>query len=95
MLIITRQLQEAITIGDNVTVTVLAVNGNQVRLGIDAPREVAVHREEIYERIHNDEASPRERYVSIDQTVECDPLPEPQDSRKKTPLILMRKRRTW
>jgi carbon storage regulator len=51
MLILTRRVQEALMIGDNVTVTVLSVKGNQVRLGIDAPRDVEVHREEIYHRV--------------------------------------------
>ena len=52
MLILTRRVQETIMIGDNVTVTVLGVKGNQVRLGIAAPKDVAVHREEIYQKIH-------------------------------------------
>lgn len=51
MLILTRKKDEAIKIGDEVTVTVLAVRGNQVRLGINAPKDVSVHREEIYNRI--------------------------------------------
>lgn len=48
MLILTRRIQESIRIDDDVTVTVLAIKGNQVRLGIEAPRDVEVHREEIY-----------------------------------------------
>jgi carbon storage regulator len=55
MLILTRRVGETIMIGDDVKVTVLGVKGNQVRVGIDAPKEVAVHREEIYDRIKNEE----------------------------------------
>ena len=51
MLILTRRVGEKIVIGENVTVTVLSVKGNQVRIGIDAPRDVMVNREEIYKRI--------------------------------------------
>ena len=51
MLILTRRVGEKLVIGENVTVTVLGVKGNQVRIGIDAPRDVTVHREEVYERI--------------------------------------------
>ena len=51
MLILTRRVGETVMIGDDVTITILGVKGNQVRVGINAPKSVAVHREEIYERI--------------------------------------------
>ena len=51
MLILTRRVGEAVMIGDEVSITVLGVKGNQVRIGINAPKDVAVHREEIFERI--------------------------------------------
>lgn len=51
MLLLTRRPGEKLIINDNITVTVLSVKGNQIRLGIEAPRDVKVHREEIYERI--------------------------------------------
>jgi carbon storage regulator len=55
MLILTRRVGETVVIGDDVDVTVLGVKGNQVRLGVKAPREVSVHREEIYKRIKDEE----------------------------------------
>ena len=58
MLILTRRISESVIIGDNVKITVLGVKGSQVRLGIDAPKEVSVHREEIYERIKQEKNQP-------------------------------------
>ncbi|MDY6943131.1 MAG: carbon storage regulator CsrA [Pseudomonadota bacterium] len=55
MLILTRRVGETVMVGDDVTVTVLGVKGNQVRIGINAPKHVAVHREEIYERIKREQ----------------------------------------
>ena len=51
MLILTRRVGETLMIGDEMTVTVLGVKGNQVRIGVNAPKDVAVHREEIYDKI--------------------------------------------
>jgi carbon storage regulator len=63
MLILMRRVGETVMIGDEVTITVLGVKGNQVRVGINAPRSVAVHREEIYERIQRERIQ-RERHES-------------------------------
>ncbi|MDU2549928.1 MAG: carbon storage regulator CsrA [Haemophilus parainfluenzae] len=63
MLILTRKVGESVLIGDDISITVLSVRGNQVKLGVQAPKEVSVHREEIFQRIqqskdeHIDEAS--------------------------------------
>jgi carbon storage regulator len=57
MLILTRRVGETLMIGDEVTVTVLGVKGNQVRIGVNAPRDVSVHREEIYDRIKRENES--------------------------------------
>ena len=58
MLILTRRVGESLIVGDDITVTVLGVKGNQVRIGVNAPRDVSVHREEIYNRIHEDDDPP-------------------------------------
>ncbi len=54
MLILTRRIGEVLRVGDEVSITVLGIKGNQVRIGIDAPKDVAVHREEIYQRIKSE-----------------------------------------
>lgn len=59
MLILTRRVGETLMIGDDASVTVLSVKGNQVRLGVNAPKDVGVHRKEIYDRIHPDRSESR------------------------------------
>jgi carbon storage regulator len=65
MLILTRRVGEAVVIDEEVTVTVLGVKGNQVRIGVNAPKSVSVHREEIFERIKNERASTGDKF-SVD-----------------------------
>ena len=60
MLILTRKVGESVLIGDGIKVSVLAVKGNQVRVGIDAPKDVSVHREEVRERLEEGKGSPSE-----------------------------------
>lgn len=66
MLILTRRIGESIIIGDDVTITVLGVKGNQVRLGVNAPKDVSVHREEIYRRIQQEQTTNTSEPLVID-----------------------------
>jgi len=74
MLILTRRVGESVVIGEDVTVTVLGVKGNQVRIGINAPKTVAVHREEIFERIKSGRA------VGEGTAPSEEPTPAPRES---------------
>ena len=66
MLILTRRISESIILGDDVKITVLGVKGNQVRLGIDAPKDLSVHREEIYERIQQEKKTSGDHHETND-----------------------------
>ncbi len=77
MLILTRRINETLNIGDDVQVTVLGIKGNQVRIGINAPRDVPVHREEIYQRIKREERM----NAAADQAGDRDDYSSDHDSR--------------
>jgi carbon storage regulator len=64
MLILTRRVGETVMIGEDVTVTVLGVKGNQVRIGVNAPKDIAVHREEIFDRIKREEVADHSQHSS-------------------------------
>lgn len=72
MLILTRRVGESIIIGDDVIVTVLGVKGNQVRVGINAPKTTSVHREEIYQRIQNEKRGLMDGTVAVDVQADDD-----------------------
>ena len=78
MLILTRRINETLNIGDDVQVTVLGIKGNQVRIGINAPRDVPVHREEIYQRIKREERGDGEE---VDQSEKTDDYSSDHDLR--------------
>lgn len=68
MLILTRHASETLVIGDEIEVTVLGIKGNQVRIGVNAPKDVSVHREEIYERIKAEKRAKAEKAASVDES---------------------------
>ncbi len=72
MLILTRRAGETVMVGSDITITVLGVKGNQVRIGINAPKDVAVHREEIYERIQSEKSAKESEPAAAAEPAEAD-----------------------
>ena len=79
MLVLTRRPGESIVVGDNIVVTVIEIKGGQVRIGIDAPREVDVYREEIYEQVRQENLSAIANVDEIREAVKDQPRLEPDD----------------
>lgn len=78
MLILTRRVGETLMIGDQVTVTVLGVKGNQVRMGINAPKDLAVHREEIFQRLQGKDAAASDSAVASGSVATSDRAARPE-----------------